>query len=79
MAVAAQLNDLRTALVRLSFSVDGVVDITADQGLDTLNEIKLLADVEVSNLCKSLRRPGGQIMNPNAVGANPAYIANPGV
>jgi hypothetical protein len=79
MAVAAQLNDLRTALVRLGFSVDGAVDITADQGLDTLDEIKLLTDVEVSDLCKALRRPGGQIINPNAVGANPAMIANPGV
>jgi hypothetical protein len=79
MAVAAQLNDLRTALVRLGFSVDGAVDITADQGLDSLEEIKLLMDVEVSDLCKALRRPGGQIVNPNAVGANPTYIANPGV
>ena len=49
MAVAAQLNDLRTALVRLGFSVDGAVDITADQGLDTLDEIKLLTEVEVSD------------------------------
>ena len=32
MAAAAQLNNLGTALVRLGFSVDGAVDITADQG-----------------------------------------------
>jgi hypothetical protein len=63
MALAADVNALRTALTHLGFSVDGAVAITEDQGLDSLNEIKLLSDVEVADLCKALRCPRGQIEN----------------
>jgi hypothetical protein len=79
MAVAADLNALRTALTHFGFIVDAAVTITTDQGLDTLDEIKLLLDVEVSDLCKALRHPGGQIVNPNGVSPAHAYIVDPGV
>jgi hypothetical protein len=46
MALPADVNALRTA-------------ITLDQGLDSLDEIKLLSDLEVADLCKALRCPGG--------------------
>ena len=49
------------------------------QGIDDLSEISLLVDEEVEDICKLVRRPGGNIVNPNvdAVG-QPAEIPVPG-
>ena len=56
-----------------------------DQGMDDLEELALLTDTEVENLCKVVRRPGGTIDNPNRndedgdpVAGQPATITNPG-
>ena len=38
---------LRAALTRLSFSAKGAGFITDDQGLDTLDELKLLTNDEI--------------------------------
>lgn len=54
--MAAQI---RTALVRIGFSQQAATNITTEQGLDSLDEIGLLKDEEVENLCRVLRKPGG--------------------
>lgn len=59
MALPADMNALQHwALTRLGFSVHGALAITADQGLDSLEEIKLLSDIEASGLCKALTQMG---------------------
>jgi hypothetical protein len=79
----ADLPALRTAFVRLGFSVDAARQITDGQNIDTLEEVKLLQDTDVSDLCKALKRPGGTIPDPNqvagAVGAAVQMIPNCGV
>ena len=54
--------------------------ITVDQGLNSLEEIGLLTDGEVVNLCKALRKPGGMVANPDAALPNqPAMVPNQGL
>jgi hypothetical protein len=44
-----------------------------------LEEIGLLTDGEVVNLCKALRKPGGMVANPDALFPNqPAQVPNQG-
>ena len=70
---------LRAALTRLGFSAKGAGFITDDQGLDTLDELKVLTNDDVENLCKVVRRPGGAIPNPNAGDpGQPSMLSNPG-
>lgn len=56
--------------MRLGFSNDAAQAITGDQGIDSIDELKVLSDAEVENLCKVVRRPGGTVPNP-ADAANP--------
>ena len=60
---------------RIGFSLTASQVIVDEQGLDSLEEIKLLTDDEIENLCKVVRRPGGTIP-----GANPGDppVNNPG-
>jgi hypothetical protein len=76
----AQVNALRQAYVRLGFTVAAATSIIADQGIDSLEELQVLRDSDISNLCKVVRRPGGTIANPQAgaPGQNPE-IPNPGI
>ena len=70
---------LRAALTRLGFSAKGAGFITNDQGLDTLDELKVLTNDEIKSLCKVVRRPGGTIPNPDAGDpGQPATLSNPG-
>jgi hypothetical protein len=71
----AALAAMRTMFNRLGFTVAASQVIVDEQGLDTLDEIKLLTDDEIENLCKVLRRPGGTIP-----AENPAHppVPNPG-
>lgn len=70
---------IRQSLVRLSFSLHAAHSIATDQGLNTLDEIGLLTDGEVVNLCKALRKPGGMVANPDALLPNqPAQVPNQG-
>ena len=72
--MAANQAAMRTMLARIGFTVAASTVIVDEQGLDQLDEIKLLTDDEVENLCKVIGRPGGTI--PAAVpGGNP--IADP--
>ena len=57
---------LRAALTRLGFSAKAAGFITNDQGLDTLDELKVLTNDEIEILCKVVPRPGGTVPNPNA-------------
>jgi hypothetical protein len=72
----AQVNALRQAYVRLGFTNAAAQCITADQGIDSLEELRVLRDADISNLCKVVRRPGGTIPNP---GGAPGMIPNPGI
>ena len=75
----AELQALREALQRIGFSEEASEYITDDQGLDEVEEFRILSDDEVENLCKNTRRPGGIIDNPNRGRNNPASIPNPGI
>lgn len=76
----AELAALRTALQRIGFSDQASAAITDAQGMDSLDEFRVLTDDEVEDLCKVVRRPGGTIDNPNAaVAGQPARIPNPGI
>ena len=70
---------LRVALTRLGFSAKAAGFITNDQGLDTLDELKVLTNDEIESLCKVVWRPGGTVPNPNAGDpGQPATLSNPG-
>jgi hypothetical protein len=75
----AELIALRTALQRLGFSQAASLAITDEQALDSLDELKLLVDSEVKDLCTALRKPGGLIANPNNAAGQAAQIPDPGV
>ena len=70
---------LCAALTRLGFSAKAAGFITDDQGLDTLDERKVLTNDEIESICKVVWRPGGTVPNPN-VGdpGQPATLSNPG-
>ena len=56
---------LCAALTCLGFSAKAARFITYNQGLDTLDELKVLTNDEIESLCKVVRRPGGTVPNPN--------------
>ena len=71
---------MRQAYVRLGFTQAAALAITDVQGVDSIEELRMLKDAEIANLCKVMRRPGGTIPNPNAaVAGQPATIPNPGI
>ena len=70
---------LHAALTRLGFSAKASIFITNDQGLDTLDEVKVITNDEIESLCNAVRRPGGTVPNPNAGDpGQPATLSNPG-
>ena len=66
-----------TALVRIGFLDAAVQAIVEDQGINSLEEIHLLSDDEITNLGKLLRRPGGTV--PGAAGVAGPAVPNPGI
>ena len=50
---------LRSAYVRIGFSAEAALVITDTQGIDCMEEIEIITDGEIKNLCKVIRRPGG--------------------
>jgi hypothetical protein len=68
---------VRTALARIGFLEAAAQAITDEQGIDSLEEIRLLSDDEISNLAKLLRRPGGVV--PGQVNATGNAVPNPGI
>ena len=71
----AAVHAMRTMLTRIGLSIAASQVIVEEQGMDTLDEIKLLTDDEIESLCKVVRRPGGTVPGPN-VGDAP--VNNPG-
>ena len=66
---------MRTTMRRIRFTDAAAQAIVDDQGIDALEEVKLISDDEIESLGKVLRRPGGMIAG---VGDAPA-VQNPGV
>jgi hypothetical protein len=59
------VNAMRTMFNRIGFTIAASQIIIDKQGLDSLDEIRLLTDDEIENLCKTVRCPGGKIPGPN--------------
>ncbi len=71
---------MRAAMVRIGFTEMAAQALVDEQGMDTLEEIKLLTDDEIESLCKVIRRPGGMIpAPPGGAAGGAAKIPNPGV
>ncbi|KAI2512366.1 hypothetical protein MHU86_2028 [Fragilaria crotonensis] len=70
---------MRAAMVRIGFSEQAAQALVEDQGIATLEEIRLLSDDEIESLCKVIRRPGGTIPPPAGAAAGAAQVQNPGV
>ena len=47
----AQVVALRAAYTRLGFSVNAINRLVTNEGIDSLEELKLLKDQDVKNLC----------------------------
>ena len=67
---------MRATMTRIGFTEAATQAIVDDQGIDSLDEIRLLTDEEIGSLCKVLRRPGGTIAG---AGAGAAQVQNPDV
>ena len=50
---------LRRAYVRIGFSTESALVITDAQGIDCMEELEILTDGEIDNMCKVTRRPVG--------------------
>ena len=59
MSISTTNPDMHAVLVRLGFSAQAATDIIGEQGIDTLEELRVLDDKEVESLCKVVRKPGG--------------------
>ena len=67
------------ALMRLGLSAKAAGFITNDQGLDTLDELKVLTNDYIEILCKVVWRPGGTVPNPNdGDPGQSSMMSNPG-
>ena len=71
---------MHQAYVRLGFSQAAAVAITDAQDISSIEELRILTNDEIDNLCKVIRRPGGTVPNPNAAMAGQLpTIPNPGI
>jgi hypothetical protein len=61
----------------IGYSQVAVTAIVDEQGIDSLEELHILKDKEITNLCKVIRHPGGQIANLNPL--QQGSIPNPGI
>ena len=75
--MAANLAALRAALVRMGTTAEVANEITATQGIDTIEELRILTDDEAETLCHAIRCPGGLMPNPafNAAGGAATAVA----
>jgi hypothetical protein len=60
---------MRTAFTHLGCSLVAARAILDEQGINSVDELKIVTDTEIENLCKVVHRPGGQVANPNAAKA----------
>ena len=54
---------IRSLYTRMGFSVTAAQSMVDEQGLTSLDDIKVLTDQRVEALCKVIRRPGGREAN----------------
>jgi ribosomal protein S13 len=80
----SQLHTMNNAVMRAAMTCIGFTEAAAqalveEQGIDSLEEVKLLTDDEIESLCRVIRRPGGNL--PPVAGALPGAVPvpNPGV
>ena len=52
---------VRSMLERVGFANAAASKVTQDQGIDSVAELRIMDDSTVTNLCKVLRRPGGEV------------------
>ena len=50
---------LPSAYARIGFSAEAALVITDAQGIDCMEDLEIITDEEIENLCKFIRRPGG--------------------
>ncbi|KAI2507210.1 hypothetical protein MHU86_7167 [Fragilaria crotonensis] len=67
---------MRATMTRIGFTEAAAQALVEEQGIDSLDEVRLMTDEEIESLCKVLRRPGGMV--PGA-GQGAAQVENPGV
>ena len=81
--MAAMRAAIKLLFQRMKFSVEAARAIVDEQDILDIKELGLLDDEAIANLCKIIRRPGGQVANPDYNAANPsnapAHINNPGI
>ena len=66
---------MRQFYQRCGFNSDASNAMEDAQSIDSLDEVRLLKDSEIENLCKVIRRPEGAIADPANAGQ---MISNPG-
>lgn len=52
---------MRAAMTRIGFTEAAAQALVEEQGIDSLEEVKLLTDDEIESLCRVIRRPGGNL------------------
>ena len=62
---------MRQMFERLGFTTAAANAIIRDQGIDSLEEVRLLESSDIETLCKTIRRPGGTIRRGNQDVPNP--------
>ena len=50
---------LRSAYGRIGFPAESALVITDTKVIDSMEELDIITDGEINNLCKFIRRPGG--------------------
>jgi hypothetical protein len=68
---------MRQLFQRMGYSQVAVTVIVGKQGINSLDELHILKDEEITNLCKVICHPGGQIANPYLL--QQGSIPNPGI
>jgi hypothetical protein len=61
----------------MGYSQVAATAIVDEQGINSLDELRILKDKEITNLCKVICHPCGQIANPNLL--QQGNIPNPGI
>ena len=79
--MAANLAQLNNYLNNMLLIVDAPIrDALNKQGLLSFDDFVDLTKTDIEEICTNIRKPGGQIVNPNAGIANqPPMITNPGI
>ena len=54
-------------------------NFTNVQGFDSFDVGRQMSTDDLTNMCRSIRKPGGTIQNPNQGAGQPARIPNPGI